>query len=193
MFKTKQKIKLVLLVMFCFSLFSVLVGKAWAASLATVSWVAPTTNEDETPLTDLAGFIVYYGEDSHSTVCPSSYDSPAPYDSFINVDDPEELSQLVTNLTESHQYYFTVVAYDDDHNLSGCATVDDTDPVETEVSRTISYRSDFDDDHSVGPLDFSLLHAHYGQSGNSGDADRDGSIGPLDFSILHAEYGDSFE
>ncbi len=28
---------------------------------ATLSWVAPTTNEDGTPLTDLAGYKIYYG------------------------------------------------------------------------------------------------------------------------------------
>lgn len=30
----------------------------------TLSWQAPTTNEDGTPLTDLAGYRVYYGETS---------------------------------------------------------------------------------------------------------------------------------
>ena len=32
-----------------------------AARAATVSWEAPTTNSDGTPLTDLAGYRIYYG------------------------------------------------------------------------------------------------------------------------------------
>ena len=31
------------------------------AGQATLSWVAPSTNEDGTPLTDLAGYKIYYG------------------------------------------------------------------------------------------------------------------------------------
>ena len=32
-----------------------------AAGAATVSWEAPTTNTDGTPLTDLTGYRIYYG------------------------------------------------------------------------------------------------------------------------------------
>src|SRR4030042_1896878 len=37
-----------------------LVGSAFAVDF-TLSWDAPTTNADGTPLTDLAGYKVYYG------------------------------------------------------------------------------------------------------------------------------------
>jgi Fibronectin type III domain len=41
-----------------------------ASRTATLSWEAPTTNTDGTPLTDLAGYRIYYGsspqELSHS-------------------------------------------------------------------------------------------------------------------------------
>ncbi len=33
---------------------------------ATLSWVAPTTNEDDSPLTDLAGFNIYHGTSPQS-------------------------------------------------------------------------------------------------------------------------------
>lgn len=39
---------------------------SWGAGSAVVSWVAPTANTNGTPLTDLAGFRVYYGTSSTS-------------------------------------------------------------------------------------------------------------------------------
>lgn len=37
-----------------------------AAGSATVSWEAPITNTDGTPLTDLAGYRIYYGSNPES-------------------------------------------------------------------------------------------------------------------------------
>ena len=39
---------------------------SWSTGSAVVSWVAPTANTDGTPLTNLAGFRVYYGTSSTS-------------------------------------------------------------------------------------------------------------------------------
>jgi hypothetical protein len=36
-------------------------GTSATADTATLSWQAPTTNADGTPLTDLAGYRIYYG------------------------------------------------------------------------------------------------------------------------------------
>jgi len=64
---------------------------------ASLAWSAPTTNVDGTPLTDLAGFKVYYGT------------TPGVYTSIIvgNV-----TSYNVDGLTKGQTYYFTVTAYD---------------------------------------------------------------------------------
>ena len=63
---------------------------------ATLSWVAPTTNADGTPLTDLAGFKLYYREASSTSWSP------------INVGNQTNFT--VTGLY-NRTYHFTVTAY----------------------------------------------------------------------------------
>lgn len=41
-------------------------GSGGGTGVATLSWTPPTTNADGTPLTDLAGFKVYYGTSSQN-------------------------------------------------------------------------------------------------------------------------------
>lgn len=71
---------------------------------ATLSWTAPTTNVDSTPLTDLAGYKVYYGTSS------GSYNS--------TIDAGNVTSTNIINLTEKVTYYFAVTAYDTAGNES---------------------------------------------------------------------------
>jgi hypothetical protein len=66
---------------------------------ATLNWVAPTTRGDGTPLTNLAGFRVYYGT------------SPGSYPNVVTVANPAATSYAVTNLS-SGTYYFITTAYD---------------------------------------------------------------------------------
>ena len=79
-----------------------------AASLS-FSWSAPTTNEDGTPLVDLAGYRVYLG--TSPPPCPSaSYfsigsSSPAPRLG-------EVLSSSVASLVAGAMYYVTLTAVD---------------------------------------------------------------------------------
>jgi len=47
-------------VLFVVIVFGMLFTSVMAASV-TLSWTAPTTNEDGTPLTDLGGYRLYYG------------------------------------------------------------------------------------------------------------------------------------
>ena len=63
----------------------------------TLSWTAPTENEDNSPLTDLAGYIIHYstGADQYPTT--------------IYVDDPKSTSYEVENLAPG-TYYITVSA-----------------------------------------------------------------------------------
>jgi len=64
----------------------------------TLSWSAPTKNADGTPLTDLAGYIVYYGTQSHN------------YGYKIKVGNVTTYTD--TNLVNGVTYYFAVTAYD---------------------------------------------------------------------------------
>ena len=86
---------------------------------ATPSWDAPTTNADGTPLTDLAGYKVYYGTSSHT------YSQ--------NIDVGNVTTYTVNNLTEGYTYYFAVTAYDTLRNESDYST---------EVSKTITSSQD---------------------------------------------------
>ena len=62
-----------------------------------LSWEAPTENTDGTPVSDLAGFYIYYGTDAENLT------------SKITVNSASATSYVVKGL-ESGAYYFTVVA-----------------------------------------------------------------------------------
>lgn len=65
---------------------------------ASLSWIAPTTNSDGSDLTDLDGFIIYYG------------DSEDNLNQSIIINDSNTLTKLITNLTVDKTYYFAVVS-----------------------------------------------------------------------------------
>jgi len=65
---------------------------------ANLSWSAPTTNVDGTPLHNLAAFIIYYGQ------------SPLSLDRFVAVSDPRSTSYAVGGLSEAI-WYFAVTSY----------------------------------------------------------------------------------
>jgi hypothetical protein len=64
---------------------------------ATLTWLPPTENTDGTPLTDLAGFKIYWG-----TV-------PGLYTSSLTVDNPGITTYVVENLVPA-TYYFVATA-----------------------------------------------------------------------------------
>jgi hypothetical protein len=74
---------------------------------ATLSWTAPTENTDGSPITDLAGFHIYYGTDESA---PSQ---------TIDVTGATATSYVISGLTPG-TYYFTVVSY----NSSGIDSAD---------------------------------------------------------------------
>ena len=74
------------------------------ASVVNLSWDAPTINADGTPLTDLAGYNVYYGTFS------GNYSQ--------NIDVGNVLNYMVSNLESGIAYYFVVTAYDTSANES---------------------------------------------------------------------------
>ena len=64
---------------------------------ATVSWAAPTTNVDGTPLANLSGFKLYYGQ------------SAQQLDRVLQIGTPSTTNQRVQNLA-SGTWYFAVAA-----------------------------------------------------------------------------------
>jgi hypothetical protein len=89
------------------------------AGNATLSWDAPTTNADGTPLTDLAGYRIYFGT------------SPGIYSK--NIDVGNMTVYRINNLTDGLTYFFAVTAYDSDGNESEYSN---------ETSKTIQPRID---------------------------------------------------
>jgi hypothetical protein len=71
--------------------------QAVAVGSATLSWQPPTQNTDGTPLTNLAGFKVYWGT------------SPGNYTSSVTINNPGLATYVVGNLTPN-TYHFTVTA-----------------------------------------------------------------------------------
>ena len=69
------------------------------AGSATLAWTAPTARTDGSPLTDLAGYKIYYGRMS------------GVYDYQININNPGILTYAVENLV-SGNWYFALTAYD---------------------------------------------------------------------------------
>ena len=79
-------------------------SRAVFAESVSLRWDAPTTNTDDTPLTDLAGFNIYQG------TATGVYGSP------VNVG--YTLCHIVTGLTAGITYYFAATAYDTSGNES---------------------------------------------------------------------------
>jgi len=81
-------------------------GDGAGAHEALLSWTAPTTNADLTPLTDLAGFKVYWGSASGS------------YDNSLDVGNVTSHSLTSADLGSAQRVYFVVTAYDTSGNES---------------------------------------------------------------------------
>ena len=71
----------------------------------TLNWEAPTENTDGTPLTDLAGYYVWYGTSSISM-------------QSIQINNPGLLTYVVGNLVYGQQYQFFMTAYDSFGDIS---------------------------------------------------------------------------
>ena len=68
-------------------------------SSVTLSWSAPTQNEDGSTLTDLAGYTIYYGGSSGN------------YSNEIRINNPSVTTYVVENLSPN-TYYFVATAFD---------------------------------------------------------------------------------
>jgi hypothetical protein len=82
-----------------------------ASGSATLSWTAPSENTDGSPLTNLAGYHIYYGTSSGS------------WTSTITILEATETSYVVSGLAPG-TYYFTIVAFNTDGVDSSDSNVD---------------------------------------------------------------------
>src|SRR3989449_6934673 len=89
------------------------------AGILDVSWIAPTTNSDGSPMTDLASYRVYYGASN----------PPCPGASFFQVASStssppsnQVVTFRLTGLSSGTLYYVSVTAVDTSGNESACAT-----------------------------------------------------------------------
>jgi hypothetical protein len=81
---------------------------------ATLDWTPPTENSDGSPLTDLAGYKIYYGT------------SPGNYPNQITINNPGLTTYIVDNLP-ANTYYFVMTAFNStsvESGYSGMATGD---------------------------------------------------------------------
>jgi hypothetical protein len=90
--------------------FNINVTSAPTSGTALVKWSAPTTNTNGTSLTNLAGYVVQYG------------DSPTVLAQRADVQDPTATSYTVTGLG-SGTWYFAVSSYSTDGSQSAPSTV----------------------------------------------------------------------
>ena len=96
-----------------YALFAIVISLNGSSAFAypvTLAWDPPTTNADGTPLTDLAGYKVYYG------IQPCNGIPPCNYNHKFNIGNAT--TYTVTNLTEGVTYYFATTAYDTSGNES---------------------------------------------------------------------------
>jgi hypothetical protein len=76
---------------------------------ATLSWLIPTKNTDGSPIRDLAGYYVYYG------------DNPKIMTHAVQLRDPTSAVYVVRNLSPG-PHYFSVAAYSASGAQSGLTT-----------------------------------------------------------------------
>jgi len=70
-----------------------------AQGSVTLSWAAPTTNTDGSPLANLAGYKILYGT------------SPGSYTQTLTIPSAVITSAVIENLPPGHTYYFAVKSY----------------------------------------------------------------------------------
>jgi len=73
-------------------------------SSVALNWVAPSENVDGTPLTDLAGYRIYYGTTS------------GEYDGMVELNDPADTDHTLS--LASGDYYVAMTALDQAGNES---------------------------------------------------------------------------
>lgn len=204
-----KKISFVFSLCFISVLFFANVANVLAAGSATVSWTAPTTNEDDSTPVDLEGYTIYY---STSAIDCTAWDAASNQatrqaitlaENSVDVVEADTLRDTAeetkrgytfstTNLlTPGQTYYFTVIAYDSTGNVSAC--VNDSGSNKT-ASKLIYHSGNLKNSGVVDISDLSILAENFGSTvcriaGNPSDIDGDCSVGLSDLSIFSGEWG----
>jgi hypothetical protein len=79
--------------------------------VATVNWMPPTEKTDDSALTNLAGYKIYYGT------------SLGAYSNVITINNAGTTSYVIENLPNGKTYYFVVTAFDSNGRESGFSEV----------------------------------------------------------------------
>ena len=95
---------------------------------ATLTWDPPTTNADGTPLTDLAGYKIYYGTSPGNYITTIDAGCAPCSSSCPGTGQTTVCTYIVQNLTPG-TYYFAVTVYETSRNEGGYSN---------EVSKTIN-------------------------------------------------------
>lgn len=137
------------------------------AGTANLSWDANTES-------DLAGYEIYYGTNPRSGNCP-----PDGYSGKVDVG--KVTSYTINNLTDGATYYFSVTAYDNSGNESGCSS---------EVSKsTTSLSADFNGDTKVNSVDLGIMLSNWGSTAKpQSDINQDGAVNSVDLGILLSQW-----
>lgn len=153
-----------------------------SAGKVALTWTAPTTNSDSSPLTDLGGYKIYYGTTARTGSEPGSDQG-----GYSNVVDASNVSTYTINgIADTGTTYFSVVAYD---------TSDNKSVFSGEVHKT---PGDMNNSGSVDLSDFNVLAINFGsvvdncvQNGNYNQADvnLDCSVNLSDFNALAINFG----
>ncbi len=80
-------------------------GNSGGSGTISLAWDAPTTNSNGSPLTDLAGYRIYYGTSSGLYA--------------QSVDVGKVTAYTLTGLTKGQTYFIAIAAYDISNNESG--------------------------------------------------------------------------
>jgi hypothetical protein len=157
------------------------------AAQVELDWEAPTTNANNTPLTDLAGHRVHYGQTSRQYA--------------FSLDVKLATSASIADLEVGKTYYFAVTAYDTSGNVSDYSTelsytvpIGDTDgdglsdEQEVNIYGTDPERADTDGDGIPDGAEVAFWGSDW-----DADADGDGLINLLDRDADNDAFTDGVE
>jgi len=185
--------------------------QALANGSATVSWIAPATDQGGGDLTGLSGYRVYYSTSAidctdwdaadvsarladAGTLLPATYSTVTEAATLRDSADATKRGYTFstnTLLTPGQTYNFAVVAYDnaDDVNYSECATYTES------PSKLVYHSGNFKNSGVVSLSDLSVLAGDFGKTswcriaGHAADINGDCTVGISDLSIFAAEWG----
>ena len=79
--------------------------------VATLSWMPPIENTDGSQLTDLAGYVIYYGKTIDSLT------------ESVSINNPGLTSYTIENLDSNTMYYYTITSINNSNIQSGYSSI----------------------------------------------------------------------